>query len=58
MPLPSDPDYTPAATNPNVLACHQYQELLRMNIDPYAPHSRNEGLIQYIEEYVSADTGA
>lgn len=58
MPLPSDPDYIPGTSDPRVLACHEYQEMLRMNMDPYAPHSRNEGLIQYIEEYVGAETGA
>ena len=48
--LPSDPGYIPAATDERVLACEFYRQLLGMNTDPYAAHSRDEGLIQAIEE--------
>jgi hypothetical protein len=29
-----------------------YQELLALNTDPYAAHSRDEGLIQWLEEFL------
>jgi hypothetical protein len=48
--LPSDPGYIPAADDERVLANPLYQWLLGMNTDPYAAHSRDEGLIQAIEE--------
>jgi hypothetical protein len=52
MALPSDPDYIPAATDERVLALPIYQDFLSLNTDPYAPHSRDEGLIQMIEEFL------
>jgi hypothetical protein len=50
MTLPSDPGYTPAATDERVLACEFYRQLLSMNTDPYASHSYDPGLIQAVEE--------
>jgi hypothetical protein len=52
MALPSDPDYIPACDNPQVLALPMYQNLLRLNTDPYADHSRDESLIELIEEFI------
>ena len=52
MALPSDPDYIPAATDERVLLLPVYQELLSLNTDPYAAHSRDEGMIQMIEEFI------
>lgn len=49
--LPSDPGYIPAATDERVVAHPEYQRLLSLNTDPYAAHSRNETLIQLIEEF-------
>lgn len=49
--LPSDPEYTPACDNPKVLALQEYQDLLKSNTDPYAKYSRDESLIQLLEEY-------
>lgn len=49
--LPSDPGYIPAATDERVVAHPEYQRLLSLNTDPYAVHSRNETLIQLIEEF-------
>jgi hypothetical protein len=51
MTLPSDPEYIPACDNPRVLALQEYQDLLKSNTDPYAKYSRNESLIQLLEEY-------
>jgi len=50
MTLPSDPDYIHAATDERVLASPLYQWLISTNTDPYAVHSRDEGLIFMIEE--------
>jgi hypothetical protein len=50
--LPSDPGYIPAATDERVRELPVYQELLALNTDPYAAHSRDEGLIQMIEEFL------
>lgn len=52
MALPSDPDYIPAATDERILALPQYQRMLSMNCDPYAAHSREEGVIQWLEEFI------
>jgi|LakMenE18May11ns_1017448.scaffolds.fasta_scaffold8121650_2 hypothetical protein len=49
--LPSDPGYIPAATDERVLACEFYRQLLGMNTDPYASHSRDPGLIEVVEEF-------
>jgi hypothetical protein len=49
--LPSDPGYTPAATDERVLACEFYRQLLSMNTDPYASHSYDLGLIEVVEEF-------
>ena len=49
--LPSDPGYTPAATDERVLACEFYRQLLSMNTDPYASHSYDLGLIEAVEEF-------
>jgi hypothetical protein len=48
--LPSDPGYIPTATDESVLASPLYQWLLKMNTDPYAAHSRDQAMIQNIEE--------
>jgi hypothetical protein len=48
--LPSDPHYIPAATDERVLRCPIYQDMLRLNTDPYAAHSYEKGLIEFIEE--------
>lgn len=53
MALPSDPNYIPAATDERVVASPLYQWLLSMNTDPYAAHSRDEAMIQYVEESAS-----
>lgn len=53
MAIPSDPDYKPYATEEKVLASPFYRELLSQDIDPYAPHSYNEQLIQMVEEFAS-----
>jgi hypothetical protein len=50
MTLPSDPDYIPAAADERVLSSPLYQWLLSLNTDPYAAHSRDEGLIRFVEE--------
>jgi hypothetical protein len=50
MTLPSDPDYIPAAADERVVRSPLYQWLLSMNTDPYAAHSRDEGLIRFVEE--------
>jgi len=52
MALPSDPDYIPAAIDERVLALPQYQQLLALNTDPYAHHSYEPGLIQWLEEFL------
>lgn len=52
MSLPSDPDYIPAATDERVLALPEYQQLLSLNTDPYAAHSHEPGLIQWLEEFI------
>jgi hypothetical protein len=49
MAIPSDPDYRSPAP-PDVQAHSElFRTLLSMNDDPYAAHSRNEGMIQTIE---------
>jgi hypothetical protein len=53
--LPSDTGYTPACTDPKVIELPIYRALLQSNTDPYAPHSRDEGLISIIEEFSRAD---
>jgi hypothetical protein len=50
--LPSDPGYVPAATDERLLQLPQYQELLRMNTDPFAKHSRDPGTIQWLMEFL------
>lgn len=52
MALPSDPDYIPAATDERILALPLYQQLLSLDTDPYASHSREEGVIQWLEEFI------
>jgi hypothetical protein len=52
MALPSDPDYVPAAIDERVLALPQYQRLLANNLDPYAAHSREDAVIQWLEEFI------
>jgi hypothetical protein len=52
MALPSDPDYIPATTDERVLALPQYQRLLANNTDPYAHHSYEPALIQWLEEFI------
>lgn len=52
MALPSDPDYIPAATDPRILACPAYQDMLAMNTDPYAVHSLSPSAIEFIEQAV------
>jgi hypothetical protein len=47
--LPSDPGYIPACTDERVLASPYYKELLRLNTDPYALHSRDESMIRDLE---------
>lgn len=53
--LPSDPDYTPAATAPEVLNSSVYRQFLAINTDPYAAHSRDENLIRFIEECAGSE---
>jgi hypothetical protein len=50
--LPSDPGYIPAATDERVRQLPVYQEMLALNTDPYAAHSRNEAMIETIEEFL------
>lgn len=50
--LPSDPDYIPAATDERVRNLPIYQDMLRLNTDPYAAYSRNEAMIELIEEFL------
>ena len=50
--LPSDPGYVPAATDERIRQLPQYQELLSMNTDPFAPYSRDEGTIQWLMEFL------
>ena len=50
--LPSDSGYIPAATDERVRELPVYQELLALNTDHYAAHSRDEGLIQWLEEFL------
>jgi hypothetical protein len=52
MALPSDPDYIPACTDERVLLLPQYQQLLAQNTDPYAHHSHEPALIQWLEESI------
>jgi hypothetical protein len=49
--LPSDPGYIPAAADEKVLQSSFYKELLRLNTDPYAAHSRDLALIEVVEEF-------
>jgi hypothetical protein len=49
--LPSDPDYIPAAQDKRIVDSPFYQRLLRLNMDPYAAHSRDESMIAMVEEY-------
>ena len=49
--LPSDPGYTPAATDQRVLNHPIYLNFLSMNTDPYAAHSYDKDLIDAIEEH-------
>ncbi len=50
--LPSDPGYTPAATDERVRQLPVYHGLLALNMDPYAEYSRNENIIRMIEEFL------
>ena len=50
--LPSDPDYVPAATDARIRELPAYKQLLTLNTDPYAAHSRNQGLIELLEEAI------
>ena len=52
MALPSDPGYIPAATDERVLALPEYQQMLALNTDPYAAHSREEAVIEWLEEFI------
>jgi hypothetical protein len=51
MALPSEPGYIPAAQDPAVISSPFYRKMLSMNMDPYADHSRNESMIEMIEEF-------
>ncbi len=53
--LPSDPGYTPAARDKRIANSSFYQQLLRLDMDPYAAHSRNESLIAMVEEYSAVE---
>jgi hypothetical protein len=53
--IPSDPNYVPAATNPNVVNSKLYKHFLSLDIDPYAGHSFDESLVSMIEENASAE---
>jgi hypothetical protein len=55
MPLPSSPDYIPAAKDERVLNCAYYRQLLSMDTDPYASHSYNPLLIETVEEFATEE---
>lgn len=47
--LPSDPGYVPYAVEERIRQSPFYRQLLNLNIDPYAPHSFNQDLVQHIQ---------
>lgn len=53
--LPSDPGYIPACTDERIRNSFVYKQFLSHNTDPYAPHSRNDGLIDVIESAALAN---